>query len=47
MAEPLVTVEVQMSPEEYVELKKNAEWFKYTVAEYMLKMAQGKIGHGC
>lgn len=47
MAEPFVTVEVRMTPEDYVELKKSATWSGMDVAQYLLAKAQGRIGHGC
>ena len=45
--EPVVTVEVEMTPEQYVALKKNADWDGKSVAAWMLDEVTGHGRRGC
>jgi uncharacterized protein (DUF1778 family) len=44
---PMVVFEMRMSPEDYVAIKKNADWEGKTVAQYMVDNAMGRGRRGC
>lgn len=47
MTEPLVHLEVKMTPKEYVALKKSADWVGKSVARYIVDEALGRNPRGC
>lgn len=47
MSEPMVVLEVKMTPEKYVRIKKDADWEGCSVADYLVKYATGDVRQGC
>lgn len=45
--EPVVTVKVTMTPEEYIAIKKHADWQWQSVARFLVDDALGKTRRGC
>jgi uncharacterized protein (DUF1778 family) len=45
--EPKVTLQVEMTPEDYVAIKRNADWDGKTVAQYLVDHAMGRTRRGC
>lgn len=46
-SEPVVTLTVTMSPEEYISIKKTADWDGTSVAKYLVECAMGRLKRGC
>lgn len=47
MENPMVRFEIEMTPEEYVELRKDADWYGKSVGQYLVAKALGQIPRGC
>lgn len=45
--EPKVTLQVEMTPEDYVAIKKNSDWEGQSVAKYLVDNAMGRTRRGC
>lgn len=45
--EPVVTVSIEMTPEQYVLIKRNASWLHQSVQEYLLDNALNNRRTGC
>lgn len=45
--EPTVNVPVTMTPEQYVAVKRDADWEGCTVAVYLVRRATGQVRRGC
>ena len=45
--EPVVTLEVTMSPEDYISIKKDASWEGQTMAQWLVTKATGRQRQGC
>ena len=45
--EPVVTLEIEMTPEQYVALKRNADWDGKSVGQWMLDEVTGNGRKGC
>lgn len=46
-SEPLVHLEVTMTPEEYVAIKRDADWEGQSVAKWLITKAMGRQRQGC
>lgn len=45
--EPMVHLEVTMTPEEYISIKKDASWQGESVAKWLVTKAMGRQRQGC